>query len=72
MIIQTLYGEETYQTSTHMVCQVQWRTEGCLVGSNSRRNYEVLKKTEPNSQFRGKYIPNNLIRIRGTLICKLI
>jgi hypothetical protein len=28
-------------------------------------------KAEPNSQFRGKYIRNNLIRIRGSLICKL-
>jgi hypothetical protein len=28
-------------------------------------------KAEPNSQFRGKYFRNNLIRIRGSLICKL-
>jgi hypothetical protein len=28
-------------------------------------------KAEPNSQFRGKYIRNNLIRIRISLICKL-
>jgi hypothetical protein len=28
-------------------------------------------KAEPNSQFRGKYIRNNLIRIRVSLICKL-
>jgi hypothetical protein len=28
-------------------------------------------KAEPNSQFCGKYIRNNLIRIRVSLICKL-
>jgi hypothetical protein len=28
-------------------------------------------KAEPNSQFRGKYIRNNLVRIRVSLICKL-
>jgi hypothetical protein len=28
-------------------------------------------KAEPNSQFRGKYIRNNLIRIRVSLIYKL-
>jgi hypothetical protein len=39
--------------------QGQWRTEG---GFN---------KAEPNSQFRGKYISNNLIRIRVSLISKL-
>jgi hypothetical protein len=28
-------------------------------------------KAEPNSQFHGKYICNNLIRIWVSLICKL-
>jgi hypothetical protein len=38
------------------------------------RNSEVFDKAdkaEPNSQFCGKYIRNNLIRIRVSLICKL-
>jgi hypothetical protein len=28
-------------------------------------------KAKPNSQFHGKYIHNNLIRIQVSLICKL-
>jgi hypothetical protein len=34
------------------------------------RNPEFFYNAEPNSQFRGKYIRNNLIRIRVSLICK--
>jgi hypothetical protein len=33
--------------------------------------FRSFDKAEPNSQFRGKYIRNNLIRIRSSLICKL-
>jgi hypothetical protein len=33
--------------------------------------FRSFDKAEPNSQFRGKYIWNNLIRIRVSLICKL-
>jgi hypothetical protein len=34
---------------------------------------EILKfdKAEPNSQFHGKYIHNNIIRVQVSLICKL-
>jgi hypothetical protein len=32
--------------------------------------FRSLDEAEPNSQFRGKYIRNNLIRMRGALICK--
>jgi hypothetical protein len=54
------------------VC-VQWRTEGGGWGganppSPKFRSYD---KAEPNSQFRGKYIRNNLIRMQVSLICKL-
>jgi hypothetical protein len=35
------------------------------------RNSEALAKAEPNSQFRGIYIRNNLIRIWVSFICKL-
>jgi hypothetical protein len=31
----------------------------------------VTRLCEPNSQLRGKYIRNNLISIRVSLICKL-
>jgi hypothetical protein len=33
--------------------------------------FQSLDKAEPNSQFRGKHIRNNLIRIQVSLICKL-
>jgi hypothetical protein len=33
--------------------------------------FRSFEKAEPNSQFRGIYIRNNLIRIRVLLICKL-
>jgi hypothetical protein len=55
----------------------QWRTEegggGGLGGSNPPPSlkFRSFDKAEPNSQFRGKYIRKNLIRIRGSLICKL-
>jgi hypothetical protein len=32
--------------------------------------FQSFDKAQPNSQFRGKYIRNNLIRIRVSLICK--
>jgi hypothetical protein len=38
----------------------QWRTEG-----------GGFDKAKPNSQFHGKYICNNLIRIRVSPTCKL-
>jgi hypothetical protein len=36
-----------------------------------RREFRNFDKAEPNSKFRQDYIHNNLIRIRGSLICKL-
>jgi hypothetical protein len=42
--------------------------EGVQHPSPKFRNFD---KAEPNSQFRGKYIRYNLIRIRVSLICKL-
>jgi hypothetical protein len=49
----------------------QWHTGGGgVTPSPSTINSEVLT-TELNSQFRGKLIRNNLIRIRVSLICKL-
>jgi hypothetical protein len=33
--------------------------------------FRSFDKAEPNSHFRGKYIRNNLIRIRVSVICKL-
>jgi hypothetical protein len=49
-----------------MLCVVQleavaYRVGGCL----------GFDKVEPNFQFRGNYINNNLIRIRVSFICKL-
>jgi hypothetical protein len=55
----------------------QWRTErrggggGCGCSTPPPPEFRSLDKAEPNFQFRGKYIRNNLIRIRVSLICKL-
>jgi hypothetical protein len=50
----------------------QWHTEGVFEGfklpSPKLRSFE---KAKPNFQFRGKYILNNIIKIRVSLICKL-
>jgi hypothetical protein len=35
------------------------------------KKFRSFYKAEPNSQFRRKYIHNDLIRIRGSLICKV-
>jgi hypothetical protein len=48
----------------------QWHTEGGLGGSNTPPKFQSFDKAEPNSQFPGKYIHNNLIRIRVSFICK--
>ena len=45
----------------------QWRTEGGG-GSNPPPKFRSFDKAEPNSQFRGKHICNNLTRIRLSLI----
>jgi hypothetical protein len=52
---------------------VQWRTEGGFGGFNTLPppKFRSFDKAEPNTQFRGKYIYNNLIRIRVSPICKL-
>jgi hypothetical protein len=50
----------------------QWRTEGGIWGVNPPPSkFRSFAKAEPNSQFRGIYIRNNLIRIWGSFICKL-
>jgi hypothetical protein len=40
-------------------------------GSKPPPPLRSFDKAEPNSQFHGKYIHNNLIRIRVSLFCKL-
>jgi hypothetical protein len=50
----------------------QWHTEGGLGGSNPLTpKFRSFFKDEPNSQFRGNFIRNKLIRIWVSLICKL-
>jgi hypothetical protein len=46
------------------------RGEGFWGGSNPPKFLSV-EKAEPNSQFRRKYIHNNLIRIQVSLTCTL-
>jgi hypothetical protein len=51
---------------------LQWRTEGGSgVQPPSPPKFRSFDKAEPNSQFLGKYIRYNLIRIRVSPICKL-
>jgi hypothetical protein len=52
----------------------QWRIEGVGelgVQTPLPPKFRSFEKAEPNSQFRGKCIRNNLTRIRVSLICKL-
>jgi hypothetical protein len=59
---------------TILVCSLsQWRAEGGGVWGFKPPSpkFRSFDKAEPNSQFREKYIHNNLIKIRVSLICKL-
>jgi hypothetical protein len=47
------------------------RTNNLAVVTSGVPKFRSFDKAEPNSQFRGKYIRNNLIRIRVWLIYKL-
>jgi hypothetical protein len=50
----------------------QWCTEGVVLGgSTPLPKFKSFDKAKPISRFRGKYIRNNRIRIRVSLICKL-
>jgi hypothetical protein len=49
----------------------QWRTEGAGVQPPPPPKFRSFDKAEPNSQFRGIYIRNNIIRIRVSFICKM-
>jgi hypothetical protein len=54
-------------------CIPQWRTRwgGAVWGFKAPPKFRSFDKAELNSQFRGIYIRNNLIRIRVSPICKL-
>jgi hypothetical protein len=58
---------------THQNCvRLQWRTEGVVLGVQTHPpKFRSFDKAESNSQFHGKYMRNNLIRIWVSLICKL-
>ena len=59
----------TFGYSSFKVSCVQWRTEGGVWGVQTPPpKFRSFDKDEPNSQFRGKYIHNNLTRIRLSLI----
>jgi hypothetical protein len=44
---------------------------GLVVQTPTTPKFRSFDKAEPNSQFREKYIRNNLIRIRVSLVYKL-
>jgi hypothetical protein len=58
---------------------MQWRTKGVVwwvskpppPPPKKKKKFHSSDKADPNSQFREKYIKNNQIRIRVSLICKL-
>jgi hypothetical protein len=56
-----------------VLCCGQWRVErGLGVQTlNPFPKFRTFPKAEPNSQFRGIYVRNNLTRVRVSLICKL-
>jgi hypothetical protein len=51
----------------------RWRTEGEGVRGvqTPTPKFRTLDKAEPNFQFHGKYIRNNLTKIQVSLSCKL-
>jgi hypothetical protein len=49
----------------------QWRTEGGWGVVTPIQKFRSFDKAEPNFQFRGKHIRNNLIRTRVWLTFKL-
>jgi hypothetical protein len=62
-------GRDSCQVNAYSSPLKQRRTEGGGVQTPPKfRNFD---KAEQNSQFRGIYICNNLIRIRVSFICKL-
>jgi hypothetical protein len=55
----------------HATWHDQWRTEGGGGFKPPHPKFRSFAKAEPNSQFRGIYIRNSLIRIRVSFIYKL-
>jgi hypothetical protein len=53
------------------IMNLDWRAVTYRGGVQTPLKFRSFDKAGPNSQFRGKYIRNNLIRIRVSLICKL-
>jgi hypothetical protein len=49
----------------------QWRIEGVGGFNPLPPKFRSFDKAQPNSNFRGKYTRNNLIRTQVSLICKL-
>jgi hypothetical protein len=65
------WGWEPLKNPKH-ITETQWCTELRGVGlTPPPPKFQSFDKAEPNSRFCGKYILNNLIRIRISLICKL-
>jgi hypothetical protein len=56
---------------SNSICVVHWRSWDVQHPPPPRSKFPSFDKAEPNSQFREKYIRNNLIRIRVSLIYKL-
>jgi hypothetical protein len=72
-VIFYLVGLLPDKYNIHFCCtmQPQWRTEGGRLKPFPTPKFQSFDKADPNSQFRGKWMRNNLIRIQVSLICKL-
>jgi hypothetical protein len=57
--------------NSNMFQPVAYREKGSLGVQHPPPKFRSFDKAEPNSQFRGKYTLNNLVRIRGSHFCKL-
>jgi hypothetical protein len=66
------FGDYCVLKSTISSCQDSGLPRGGGVeGFKPHPKFRSFEKAEPNSLFCGKYIRNNLIRIRVSIICKL-
>jgi hypothetical protein len=79
MVVENMFYHFFYSSSLQLAVQIRQQImagayrKGGLGGSNPPfPKFRSFAKTEPDSQFHGIYIRNNLIRIWVSFICKLL